>query len=171
MTIGQAVKSCFRQYAGFAGRAPRSEFWWWCLFAGLVHLLALLAVAVFEGSSEFADAGLQDSSSGSPAYAVFLALVYVPTLAVMVRRLHDTDWPAWWAIPPAVATAAVVYMAWVGPYEAGRLTGESPLFLFGYLAAALVSLVVWIRMFFRGTQGANRFGSDPLGSSVRGSVT
>ena len=28
MDFVSAVKSCFAQYAGFSGRAPRSEFWW-----------------------------------------------------------------------------------------------------------------------------------------------
>ena len=32
MDFVSAVKSCFAQYAGFSGRAPRSEFWWFALF-------------------------------------------------------------------------------------------------------------------------------------------
>ena len=36
MTFAEAVSSGFRHDAGFSGRAPRSECWWWQLFVLLV---------------------------------------------------------------------------------------------------------------------------------------
>ena len=36
MTFGQAIHTCLRKYADFAGRAARSEFWWFILFTALV---------------------------------------------------------------------------------------------------------------------------------------
>jgi len=36
MNFPNAVKSGFRNYANFKGRATRSEFWWWTLFTVIV---------------------------------------------------------------------------------------------------------------------------------------
>ncbi len=33
MTFTQAIKSGFSNYVNFTGRAARSEFWYWALFA------------------------------------------------------------------------------------------------------------------------------------------
>ena len=42
MDFVSAVKSCFAQYAGFSGRAPRSEFWWFALFQLGVLVIATM---------------------------------------------------------------------------------------------------------------------------------
>jgi uncharacterized membrane protein YhaH (DUF805 family) len=40
MTFTQAIKSGFSNYVNFTGRAARSEFWYWTLFAFLVGVAA-----------------------------------------------------------------------------------------------------------------------------------
>lgn len=72
MDFAQAIKSCFSQYAGFTGRAPRSEFWWFALF----QILVLLVTAFI---SEI-------------AYAIAALALLLPVLAVGARRLHEI-WP------------------------------------------------------------------------------
>ena len=83
MTFGEAINSCFAKYATFDGRASRSEFWWWCLFT-------FLASAAFGILSQ-------------KLAGVFSLLVLLPSLAVAVRRLHDTDRSGWflllWLVP------------------------------------------------------------------------
>lgn len=76
MGFAEAVKSGLSQYAGFSGRARRSEYWWFQLF-----FLLVLAVA----------AGV-DAAVGTEAvlFAVAFLALMLPTLAVSVRRLHDT---------------------------------------------------------------------------------
>ena len=32
MGFGDAVRTCWKKYGDFDGRAIRSEFWWWVLF-------------------------------------------------------------------------------------------------------------------------------------------
>jgi len=70
-----------RKYAVFKGRAPRREYW---LFAVLVLAASILAAYV--------DAALgQVSSYGiGPLQGLLAALVFLPGLAVAVRRLHDS---------------------------------------------------------------------------------
>lgn len=76
MSFGTAIKTCFSKYADFSGRASRAEFWWWALFGVVAYLVALFVDPV-----------------------VFLVLIlgmFLPTLAVSIRRLHDSDRSGWW---------------------------------------------------------------------------
>jgi uncharacterized membrane protein YhaH (DUF805 family) len=83
MTFGTAVSSVLTQYTGFSGRARRSEFWWYTLFAFVVYLVVALV-----------DAVLNTTLLG---LIVSLGLL-LPTLAVTVRRLHDTGRSGWWIL-------------------------------------------------------------------------
>ena len=80
MTFGNAVRSAFHQYAGFTGRARRSEYWYFALFTVLVYVAASVVDAVL----------------GIPVLTLLTVLaLLVPTLAVSVRRLHDTGRSGW----------------------------------------------------------------------------
>ena len=79
MTFQEAIKSVFSKYAVFSGRARRSEFWFFYLFTCLVD--AFIIVLGYILSENF--------------LLVILPLVqlglFVPSLSVTVRRLHDTN--------------------------------------------------------------------------------
>jgi uncharacterized membrane protein YhaH (DUF805 family) len=81
MGFGTAVATCFRKYVGFRGRAPRSEFWYWALFR-LITLFA--AVMIDAAMSKAEDVSLIVTG-------ITFAVLLLPTLAVMVRRLHDRN--------------------------------------------------------------------------------
>jgi uncharacterized membrane protein YhaH (DUF805 family) len=87
MGFGGAIKACFYKYADFKGRARRPEYWWWTLF----NLLLSLALALVD----LAIAGVNGPEVLSNL--VNLAL-FLPSLAVGVRRLHDTDRRGWWIL-------------------------------------------------------------------------
>lgn len=76
MGFVQAIRSCFRQYATFSGRAPRSEYWYFALFAVLV-CVPLSVINPVLG-------------------AIALLPLVIPCISVEVRRLHDTDRSGWW---------------------------------------------------------------------------
>ncbi|GAB6939923.1 DUF805 domain-containing protein [Isoptericola variabilis] len=109
MSFSDAIKSVFSQYANFSGRARRSEFWYFYLFLLLVNVVFWILFLVTGGASAAtmsADGTMTDASTGLAAGAmvvvgiwslVGLALV-LPTLAVMIRRLHDQDRSGffWW---------------------------------------------------------------------------
>jgi uncharacterized membrane protein YhaH (DUF805 family) len=81
VSFPESIKHVLTNYASGQGRAGRSEFWWFTLFVVLV---------CFAGS-------LLDAVLGTSFIAViaFLAL-FVPSVAVTVRRLHDTNRSGWW---------------------------------------------------------------------------
>ncbi len=83
-----AVATCFRKYVDFSGRARRPEYWWFMLFYWLVLVVLTAVDAVIIGTR--GGAGI---FSGLAMLALFL-----PTLAVGVRRLHDTDRSGWWLL-------------------------------------------------------------------------
>ncbi|MGC4880661.1 DUF805 domain-containing protein [Micromonospora sp. DT43] len=91
MSFGDAIKSVFSQYVGFKGRARRSEYWWFVLFTFLV----ILAAAILDNVLGLTVG--EDSSTGYITLVAYLALL-LPTLAVAVRRLHDTDRAGWWLL-------------------------------------------------------------------------
>ena len=90
------LEALTKKCATFAGRARRSEYWYFVLFY-CVAVVALAIVDVVVGTySEEAEIGL---FSG-----LFMLATIVPSLAVMVRRLHDTDRSGWWVSAGPVTT-------------------------------------------------------------------
>ncbi|MCX4626452.1 MULTISPECIES: DUF805 domain-containing protein [unclassified Streptomyces] len=71
-----------KKYTVFSGRARRQEYWMFTLF----NLIALIIVAVL------------DNAIGTYPllYAIYALAVFLPGLAVGVRRLHDTGKSGWW---------------------------------------------------------------------------
>lgn len=90
MDFGTSVKTCLKKYVVFSGRAPRSEYWWFALFSALVGVVASVIDATVLGISP-----LRAGSGIGTAQLVGLAL-FLPSIAVMVRRFHDTGKSGWW---------------------------------------------------------------------------
>ena len=97
MGFVEAVRSGFNNYANFSGRALRSEYWWWGVFAWIAGLVANIIDSALGGRVyETTVNGIQQGS-GPIAASVGLALL-IPGLSVAVRRLHDTDRSGWWLL-------------------------------------------------------------------------
>ena len=84
MNFQTAVKTCFNKYATFAGRAPRSEYWYFALS----YLLASVVAAVLDNA-------VLGMASNPLSILVWLGFI-VPSIAVSFRRLHDVNKSAWW---------------------------------------------------------------------------
>lgn len=85
LSFVEAVLICFKKYADFKGRARRSEFWWWTLFAMVINLIALVVAC-----------GGIDSSFCS--WLIPYLIILLPSMAVTARRLHDIGRTAWWLL-------------------------------------------------------------------------
>ncbi len=155
MNFGEAIATCFRKYVTFSGRAPRSEYWWFVLFGFLVNIAAAIADLVIMGPATPAH-----GDSGPIRLIVTLAL-FLPNLAVSVRRFHDTNRSGWWILGfyGAVIVAAGLIVVALLPDPA------HPNFaLIGVAALIMFASVIWwfVILVLKGTAGDNRFGPDPL---------
>lgn len=85
MTLSEAVKTCLvDKYATFSGRATRSEYWYFILFYYLVAFCLGLIIGM-------------TGSDFSMAITLFICIpLFIPSIAVAVRRLHDTGRSGWW---------------------------------------------------------------------------
>jgi uncharacterized membrane protein YhaH (DUF805 family) len=125
VTFGEAVSDGFSKYATFNGRTSRSGYWWFYLFYVLVVVGTSIVDAVIK----------------IPILTALAVLaLFLPTLAVLVRRLHDTDHSGWWVLisfVPIVGTIVLIVFACTdsgppnkygdGPDGKGDLTVTSPL--------------------------------------------
>lgn len=93
MTLTDSIRICLNKYATFKGRAPRSEFWWFWLFYIFVQIMSGMVFGII-GYSFGGQDGYMISLSICSLLCV--ALLIVPYLSVLVRRLHDTGRSGWW---------------------------------------------------------------------------
>ena len=102
MNFQNSIKTCFKKFSDFDGRASRSEFWYFYLFAFLgVYGSILLAIQI----PFFFALGI-----------IFGFIILVPALAVTARRLHDTGRSGWWQltayIPYVGLIASIILIVW-----------------------------------------------------------
>jgi uncharacterized membrane protein YhaH (DUF805 family) len=76
--------SVLRNYAKFSGRARRKEYWMFFLFNMLFLILAIVADYLLNSFP------LKNYPLGLN-YFLYLLFVFLPSLAVSVRRLHDLN--------------------------------------------------------------------------------
>lgn len=88
MKFFETIKFSYKNYSNFEGRASRSEFWYWVQFVALTTT-ALAMVISFVGINRI---------YSSNFLAIFVLSSIIPTLARVVRRLHDTDKPGIYAL-------------------------------------------------------------------------
>ncbi len=90
MKFSESISVCLSKYATFSGRASRSEYWWFGLFGILMNWATLVVDQVLL-SRGFVNANASDYTNLMLVLGLFL-----PSIAVMVRRLHDTGRSGWW---------------------------------------------------------------------------
>jgi uncharacterized membrane protein YhaH (DUF805 family) len=94
--IATSIKSVLGNYANFSGRARRSEYWWWIL-AVMVTFGVIYGVAA-TGVSTSADG---QASVGAIAWLFYVIggvlglALFIPNIAVAIRRLHDVGQSGW----------------------------------------------------------------------------
>jgi len=105
MNFQQSVRRCFDKYAEFEGRALRSEYWWWVLLCVMIGIAATILDVAFFGAYHTA-------RQGGPINALANLALFLPSLAVAVRRLHDIDRSGWWLLIVFTGIGAFVLLYW-----------------------------------------------------------
>lgn len=131
MTLFEAIGSVLSKYGSFAGRARRSEYWWFAL-ANAVVMNILSAVLVLPNAEYGVVNGTYSFHAEGPGVLIWLLLglaLFLPGLAVTVRRLHDT--------------------------------GTSGGFIFIWLVPVIGWILLLVRLIKEGDSGPNQYGPDP----------
>ena len=104
MYFFESIKICFSKYATFAGRASRSEFWYFYLFLTVGAIIAaFIDIIIFPDLV----------GAFSPLSTVFSLALLLPFAAVSARRMHDVNRSGWWQLIPITIIGIIPYTYWV----------------------------------------------------------
>ena len=163
-----AVKTCFKKYFDFKGRARRSEYWWFVLFMVIVSMV-------------FNYGGLLVPALSFIGLFCSLVLV-IPHFAVMTRRLHDTGRSGWWVLVLAILYVAVLVSMLIvlmpiaqdmltvtDPFEQMEMMADcvqahpvaSTVMVMGSLVTFILGIIVIIFMVFDSKWETNKYGPSP----------
>ena len=78
MKFVESIQTCYKKFFDFSGRASKSEFWWFQLYAIIIYSLMF----VFQGDLVL-------------VFSILVIANIIPVYAAAVRRLHDTDKSGW----------------------------------------------------------------------------
>ena len=113
-------KGCWQKYAFFKGRARRAEYWYFVLYGWLVSLAAALVDAL--------TFGVGDDGMGLLG-AIYSLVVFVPSLAVGVRRMHDTGRSGWTlllGLIPIIGWVLIIVYSCQDSQPGGNKWGANP---------------------------------------------
>ncbi|WP_284650848.1 DUF805 domain-containing protein [Flavobacterium terrisoli] len=123
-------KVVFENYANFNGRARRSEYWYYTLMNLIVAIVAIMI-----------DGGLGTNFAPLPygwVYAIYALAVFLPGLAVAVRRLHDVGKSGWFlfiALIPLVGAIWLIVLFFTEGNRGENQYGSDPKAIEGFEAA------------------------------------
>lgn len=88
---------CIKNYVNFEGRARRKEFWYYILVVNLVSIMLNIVDAII----------------GAPLLSTLWGVfVFLPTLAVSARRLHDVNMTGWWYLLSLTIIGIIPLIIW-----------------------------------------------------------
>lgn len=104
-----------KKYADFSGRARRTEYWMFFLFNFIIGIVMSVVDYVL--------------SSPGIVGLIFALAILIPSIAVGVRRLHDTDRSGWWLLIlliPIIGTIALIIFLLLDSSPGDNRFGTNP---------------------------------------------
>ena len=142
--------TAMRKFAVFSGRARRKEYWQFTLLTVLVGIVASMLDSIFNLH--------RANGSGVLSHGVSAGFL-LPSLAVLVRRLHDVGRPGW-LVPLWCVLVVVAIVGFVSPQTWVKVLTAVPA-----VVGALSSVYYSLR---NGDVGPNRYGPDPKTPDLAG---
>jgi uncharacterized membrane protein YhaH (DUF805 family) len=103
MAMRYFIDAVTKHYADFAGRARRKEYWMYALFSLIVGIVVMAADLVL--GTTLGDAGIF-----GVFYLLFAVGLFIPGLAIVVRRLHDVGKSGWFMLIAAIPLVGAIWM-------------------------------------------------------------
>lgn len=111
----------WKKFAEFSGRARRKEYWLFVLFNIVVTIVLTLIDRAL---------GLLNQDSGLGVLSgIYSLAALIPSLAVTVRRLHDTGRSGWWiliGLVPCIGGLAILILAVLDSEAGDNAYGPNP---------------------------------------------
>lgn len=159
LSFGEAVRRFYGNYANAEGRAQRSAYWWVMLYQLIIYGVLLIVLFMADGGNQIfeiinsvlegdmdpqIDENLNLGASG--IFAIILMTLFglanfLPNIMLQIRRFHDLGQTGW---------LVLVFI----------IVGALP--VIGMIAD--LANIIWF--IFRGTNGPNKYGQDPLGPNT-----
>ncbi|HLF98613.1 MAG TPA: DUF805 domain-containing protein [Methylococcaceae bacterium] len=92
----------WKKYAVFEGRAHRTEYWMFFLFNILIGIVLAFV--------DLATGTLSEETGMGLLGGVYTLAVLIPSIAVSVRRLHDTGRSGWWVLVGLIPLLGVIVL-------------------------------------------------------------
>lgn len=149
MTFAQSIRTCFAKYITFAGRASRSEYWWFFLFILLGNIAtSILDTALFGwdgGSSDVNFSGTEfeadTSYQAGPLGTIFGLGTLLPALSAGWRRMHDTGRAGYMLFYPLMVMAGI--FIWLALYGNSGVIGGPLVTISIFVLLISPLLVLW----------------------------
>ena len=121
-TFSEAFPRVMKKFATFSGRASRPEFWYFWLTCFLVNFIFNVIVQLV---------GPESAASNIVAIVqgLFGLAIIIPHIAVVVRRLHDTNRTGWWFLIVFIPLiGAIILLLWLAsaPTPGTNMYGPQP---------------------------------------------
>ncbi len=103
-----------KKYAVFSGRARRREFWFFVLFNFIIMIILMI---------------IAQAINSAILSTIYSLAVLIPSIAVTVRRLHDTDRTGWWiliGLIPIIGAIILIIFAVLDSQKGENKYGPSP---------------------------------------------
>lgn len=154
-----------KKYATFSGRSQRMEYWMFILFYFIFYIAAIILDHVV---------GLNWSPTGGPITSLYSLSMFVPSVAVSVRRFHDigkSGWFYFWFTLGYVISTLILIVKVAATFIGAGLSPQEidpsvimqfavPFLL--WLLVILIISIVWIYLMAKDSQpGTNKWGPNP----------
>ncbi len=98
-----------KQYADFRGTTGRQAFWMYILY----YIISLMIVSIVTGIVHL-----------WPLYGLYALAMFLPTLSIEVRRLHDVGKSGWWLLVAFVPVLGALYLIFLCAQPSSTPYGE-----------------------------------------------
>jgi len=145
-----------KKYVVFKGRARRKEYWYFILFNAIAAIIITIADVIIGTYNPVTQTGILSS--------LYSLGVLLPSLAVTIRRLHDTNRSGWWILfPLGSILLGTLFMVLIGGLSDpdNMSTGAGMIMVLVIIAMFASFITLFVFMVLNGTAGSNTYGTDP----------
>ena len=150
----------FQLLTSFGGRISRKDWW---IGLVVIQIISIAGVLTFDPS--YFSEEVTPAVKPSLWHTLWEAALFVPTLAITLKRLNDRDHPRL-----LVCIYVSVALVFIVAFDFGIPDNWENFGIREWtLSAPVILFSLWVFIdngFLKGTQGPNRYGPDPLGSKT-----